>query len=98
MQWGFTSNLIVLSHGRLTLQRAYKDLMEHGITPDGVAPYVHPSYLYLFYSGEGDAYRRTLEALTISAARQGFVPEELRSFHQRDGREIYAVYQLRRIP
>lgn len=98
MQWGFTSNLIVLSQGRLTLQRVYADLMKRGIDPDSITPYVHPSSLYLFYSGAEVEYRRTLEALTASAGRQGLRPEELRSFHQRDGREIYAVYHLRRLP
>jgi 4-amino-4-deoxy-L-arabinose transferase-like glycosyltransferase len=98
MQWGFTSNLIVLSQGRLTLRRVYKDLLEHGTRPELVDPYIRSSDLYLFYTEDEEESRTTFEALRVSAARQGFTPEEIQSFHQRDGREIYAVYQLRRFP
>jgi 4-amino-4-deoxy-L-arabinose transferase-like glycosyltransferase len=98
MQWGFTSNLIVLSHGRLTLRRVYATFMEQGIGPEAVAPYIDPSTLYLFYTADAGGYRQSLDALSTAAARQGSAPEEIRSFYQRDGRAVYAVFQLRRLP
>jgi hypothetical protein len=98
MQWGFTSNLIVLSRGQLTLHRVYKDLMERGTRPELIDPYIDAGTLYLFYAGDAVGYRAALDALSVSATRRGFTPEMVRLFHQRGGGEIYAVYQLRRTP
>jgi hypothetical protein len=98
MQWGFTSNLIVLSRGRLVMHRTYKDLMERGIDPRVVEPYISPSALYLFYAPDTTGYRRTLGALTDAAARSSLVPLQVRLFRQHDGTPLYAVYQLRRSP
>lgn len=98
MQWGFTSNLIVLSQGRLTLRRVYAAFMEQGTGANVAGPFIDPSSLYLFYTADSAGYRTALDALSVAAARTATVPEQIRSFHQRDGRAVYAVYQLRRLP
>jgi hypothetical protein len=94
MEWGFTNNLIVVTGGELRSFRLYKDFMEQGVRPEAVRPHINPRTLFLFHTPAEASFGPAFEVLHSAAEDRGYSVHELKRFADREGRDVYIVYDL----
>lgn len=98
LDWGFTNNLIVLGGSRLALEPAYRELWRHPPSPELVDPYLRLGGLYLTHPPRFAKYRQMEDWLHERARLRGWHVTVEQRFHQRDGREVYRLLRVVRVP
>jgi 4-amino-4-deoxy-L-arabinose transferase-like glycosyltransferase len=96
MDWGFNSQLLLLSRGKIHKEESYfsiKDARDDEKL-DRMQSYLRlPSSLLVFHAPPFETFP-LLEIFEKSARRTGLLVNQVKTFHQRDGAPVYYIYEI----
>ncbi len=99
MDWGFSTQLLVLSNGRIKKEEAFVSVIDLPSEDEKIAGmYRHltrANSLLVFHTPRFETYP-LLGIFKRALAKYGFVARVVKTFYQRDGQPIYLVCQISR--